>query len=73
MARKPVVAPNSRLGALARNDPGVTGEAKAGSVDVLDQLVCDEDGAARLLRAPRSTLHWWLHGGKRGGHLYGLV
>lgn len=37
---------------------------------VLDREMYSEAEAARLLRLPQSTLHWWLEGGTRRGKTY---
>jgi uncharacterized protein (DUF433 family) len=37
---------------------------------VLDQEMFSEAEAARLLRVPQSTLHWWLDGGTYRGRTY---
>lgn len=37
---------------------------------LLDREVYSEQEAARLLRLPTSTLHYWLQGGVRGKHTY---
>jgi hypothetical protein len=39
-------------------------------VDVLERTMYSEAEAARLLRVPPSTLHYWLEGGKRGARRY---
>jgi uncharacterized protein (DUF433 family)/DNA-binding transcriptional MerR regulator len=40
------------------------------SVTILDREVFSEAEAARLLRVPQSTLHYWLEGGVRRGRQY---
>lgn len=40
---------------------------------VLDRELYDEALAARVVRVPRSTLHWWLEGGERRGRHYDPV
>jgi uncharacterized protein (DUF433 family) len=42
----------------------------AGVVSVLEREVFSEAEAARLLRVPQSTLHYWLEGGERRGRSY---
>jgi len=37
---------------------------------VLDRAIYTEPEAARLLKMHPSTLHYWLHGGERGGRFY---
>jgi uncharacterized protein (DUF433 family) len=37
---------------------------------ILDREIYDETLAARALRVPQSTLHWWLQGGQRNGRSY---
>lgn len=37
---------------------------------ILDREMYSEAEAARLLRLPQSTLHWWLEGGTRRGKTY---
>jgi hypothetical protein len=39
-------------------------------VRVLHRPMYSEAEAARLLRVPQSTLHWWLDGGTIGGRTY---
>jgi uncharacterized protein (DUF433 family) len=40
------------------------------SVTILDREMFSEAEAARLLRVPQSTLHYWLEGGQRRGKTY---
>jgi uncharacterized protein (DUF433 family) len=40
------------------------------SVSVLEREMYSEAEAARLLRLPQSTLHYWLEGGERRGKVY---
>lgn len=40
------------------------------NLDVLDREMFAEAEAARLLRLPQSTLHYWLEGGERRGKTY---
>lgn len=40
------------------------------TIDVLERDMYSEAEAARLLRVARSTLNYWLEGGKRGGKIY---
>src|SRR5690349_20795272 len=40
------------------------------SVSVLERELFSEAEAARLLRVPQSTLHWWLDGGTYRGRDY---
>ncbi|MDT7584691.1 MAG: hypothetical protein QOE32_2241 [Pseudonocardiales bacterium] len=40
---------------------------------MLEREIYTEAGAARLLRVPRRTLHFWLDGGRRCGNSYGPV
>ncbi len=42
-------------------------------VQVLHRPMYSEAEAARLLRVPQSTLHWWLDGGTIGGRKYAPV
>jgi len=42
-------------------------------VTVLDRELYEEPLAAQVLRVPPSTLHWWLEGGTRRGHVYDPV
>ena len=39
-------------------------------VSVLERDIFSEAEAARLLRVPQSTLHYWLEGGDRRGRSY---
>src|SRR5690349_8160804 len=63
---------------LARRNLGVPGTCggRAGArlaivtTTVLDREMFSEAEAARLLRVPQSTLHYWLDGGSRGGRTY---
>ena len=48
---------------------GLTWET-AHVVSVLEREVFSESEAARLLRVPQSTLHYWLEGGERRGRSY---
>jgi uncharacterized protein (DUF433 family) len=43
------------------------------SVDVLDREMFSEAEAARLLRLPQNTLHYWLDGGRQRGRTYKQV
>ncbi len=45
-------------------------QTDAVDVDVLDREMFAEAEAARLLRLPQSTLHYWLDGGERRGKKY---
>jgi hypothetical protein len=40
------------------------------TTSVLDREMFSEAEAARLLRVPQSTLHWWLDGGTYGNRIY---
>ena len=40
------------------------------TTSVLDREMFSEAEAARLLRVPQSTLHYWLEGGVRRGKTY---
>jgi uncharacterized protein (DUF433 family) len=41
-----------------------------GAATLLERELYDEQLAAHILRVNPATLHWWLEGGERGGHLY---
>lgn len=39
-------------------------------IDILQRPIYTERSAAELLRVPVATLHYWLEGGERRGHIY---
>jgi hypothetical protein len=42
-------------------------------VSILEREIYSETEAARLLRVPPSTLHYWLNGGTKRGKTYAPV
>jgi len=56
---------------IARGWAYVVAGCETGAVmSVLDREMYSEAEAARLLRVPQSTLHYWLEGGARGSKTY---
>jgi len=51
-------------------DIGVRHDEKTMIETLLDRELYDETLAARALRVPHSTLHWWLEGAERRGRWY---